>query len=72
VPFAKSLRMTIEHGRSGPNDDRQPLRNHYSSVGYYYVDHPEGDGASLPPHADRIPKLLPLPEAAHAAATNVK
>ena len=32
VPFTKSLRLTIEHGRSGPNDDRKPLRNHYSSV----------------------------------------
>jgi hypothetical protein len=68
VPFTKSLRVTIEHGRSGPNDDRQPLRNHYSSVGYYYVDHPEGDGASLPAHTERIPKLLPLPEAAAAGA----
>jgi hypothetical protein len=68
VPFTKSLRVTIEHGRSGPNDDRQPLRNHYSSVGYYYVDHAEGDGASLPPHAERIPKLLPPPETATAGA----
>ncbi len=68
MPFTKSLRMTIEHGRSGPNDDRQPLRNNYASVGYYYVDHPEGDGPTLPPLAERIPKLLPLPEAAAAGA----
>ncbi|HEY2147151.1 MAG TPA: glycoside hydrolase family 172 protein, partial [Pirellulales bacterium] len=61
VPFTKSLRMTIEHGRNGPNDDRQPLRNHYSSVGYYYLDRTGGDGPAIPPLSERIPKLLPLP-----------
>jgi len=68
VPFTKSLKMTIEHGRSGPNDDRIPLRNHYSSVAYYYVDKPEGDAPPLPPVAERIPALLPLPEPAAAPA----
>ncbi len=63
VPFTKSLRFTIEHGRNGPDDDRHPLRNNYSSVAYYYVDHPEGDGPALPPYAERIPHLLPLPTA---------
>jgi hypothetical protein len=63
VPFTKSLRLTIEHGRSGPNDDRTPLRNHYSSLAYYYLDHPEGDGPELPAYKDRVPELLPLPVA---------
>jgi hypothetical protein len=62
VPFTKSLRFTLEHGRSGPDDDRRPLRNHYASVAYYYVDHAEGDGPALPPYKERVPHLLPLPE----------
>jgi hypothetical protein len=62
VPFVKSLRFTIEHGSSGPNNDRKPLRNHYASVAYYYLDHPEGDGPELPALAERIAHLLPLPE----------
>ncbi|HEV2970554.1 MAG TPA: glycoside hydrolase family 172 protein [Pirellulales bacterium] len=70
VPFTKSLRVTIEHGRSGPNDDRQPLRNHYASVAYYYLDRAEGEGAPLPPHSQRIPKLLPLPEAPRVGSSN--
>ena len=61
MPFTKSLRLTIEHGRSGPNDDRLPLRNHYSSVAYYYLDKSEGDGPALPGCKDRVPELLPLP-----------
>ena len=72
VPFTKSLRVTIEHGRHGPEDDREPLRNHYSSVGYYYVDHAEGDGAAIPPLAQRIPKLLPLPEGSRDGAAKPK
>lgn len=63
VPFKSSLRVAIEHGSSGPNDDRKPLRNHYSSIAYYYLDKPEGDGEPLPPYAQRIPQLLPLPQA---------
>jgi hypothetical protein len=63
VPFTKSLRLTIEHGRNGPNDDRTPLRNHYSSLAYYYVDHSEGEGPALPILKDRVPELLPLPVA---------
>jgi hypothetical protein len=64
VPFKQSLKFTIEHGRHGPDDDRQPLRNHYSSIGFYYVDHPEGEGHALPPYKDRVPQLLPLPATA--------
>ena len=62
VPFTKSLRMTIEHGRNGPEDDRKPLRNHYASVAYYYLDAAAGDGPALPPYKDRVPELLPLPD----------
>ncbi len=63
VPFTKSLRMTIEHGRSGPNDDRTPLRNHYASVAYYYLDRAEGDGPALPSYPERVAHLSALPEA---------
>jgi hypothetical protein len=61
VPFKQSLRFTIEHGRSGPDDDRVPLRNNYSTVAYYYLDHAEGEGPDLPPYQERVPRLLPLP-----------
>jgi hypothetical protein len=60
VPFRKSLRFTIEHGRHGPDDDRSPLRNHYSSVAFYYLDKPAGDGPELPLYKARVPTLLPL------------
>jgi hypothetical protein len=63
VPFKQSLRFTIEHGRHGPDDDRSPLRNHYSTVAYYYLNRPEGDGHTLPPYKERIPQMLPLPQA---------
>jgi hypothetical protein len=62
VPFTKSLLFTLEHGRAGWDEDRSPLRNHYTTLGLYYVDHPEGDGPRLSPLKDRIPQLLPLPE----------
>ncbi len=61
VPFKQSLRMLIEHGSSGSNQDRKPLRNHYSSVAYYYLDKAEGDGPALPAYKGRVPQLLPLP-----------
>jgi hypothetical protein len=64
VPFKKSLRFVIEHGRHGWDNDREPLRNHYSSVAYYYLDSPEGDGPTLPPYAERVPHLLELPKTA--------
>jgi hypothetical protein len=64
VPFTKSLTLTIEHGRHGPDDDRQPLRNHYSSIAYYYLDSPEGDGPAVPSYKERVPQLLPLPQSA--------
>ena len=41
-------KYTLEHGRAGFDRDRKPFTNHYTSLGYYYVDHPESD---LPPIA---------------------
>jgi hypothetical protein len=63
VPFTQSLRFAIEHGRHGSDNDRGPLRNHYASVAYYYLDRPEGAGPALPPYRERVPHLLPLPAA---------
>lgn len=63
VTFTTSLLFTLEHGRGGWDEDRTPLRNHYTTLGMYYVDHPEGDGPRIPAYKDRIPQLLPLPEA---------
>jgi hypothetical protein len=64
VPFTNSLRFVIEHGRHGSDNDREPLRNHYSSVAYYYLDRAEGDGPPLPSYQERIPSLIRLPERA--------
>ena len=61
VAFAKSLLFTLEHGRGGWDEDRQPLRNNYTTLGLYYVDHAEGDGPRVGPYSTRIPLLLPLP-----------
>jgi hypothetical protein len=61
VPFSKSLLFTLEHGRAGGDEDRTPLRNHYTTVGFYYVDHPQGDGPRIGPLKERIPQLLQLP-----------
>jgi hypothetical protein len=72
VPFTQSLRFTIEHGRSGPDDDRTPLRNHYASVAYYYLDQAEGDGPPLPPCKERVPHLLPLPGAKASRSADVR
>jgi len=64
VPFTKSLRFVIGHGRNGSDNDRLPWRNHYSSVAYYYLDSPEGDAPPLPAYHQRIPVLLGQPERA--------
>lgn len=58
VPFTKSLLFTMEHGRAGWDEDRQPLRNHYSILGMYYLDNPEGEGPALNPYPMRTPSLL--------------
>lgn len=60
VPFTKSLLFTLEHGRQGYDKDRRPFTNHYSTLGLYYVDHPEGDGPSINPYPQRVPVLIPL------------
>lgn len=61
VPFTTSLQFNIEHGRNGSDDERSPLLNNYSTVAYYYVDHPGGEGPALPPCEQRKSQLLPLP-----------
>ncbi|HLK58582.1 MAG TPA: glycoside hydrolase family 172 protein [Chthonomonadaceae bacterium] len=61
IPFQKSLLFTLEHGKRGGDRDRKPFTNHYTTVGYYYIDHPEGDGPILPDYKSRVPTLIPLP-----------
>jgi hypothetical protein len=61
VPFTKSLLFTLEHGRAGWDQNRTPFTNHYTILGLYYIDHPEGDGPKIPPYKDRIPTMIPLP-----------
>jgi len=58
VPFTKSLSFTLEHGRGGYDEDRKPFRNHYTTLGLYYVDHPEADMPAIPPYAKRVPTLI--------------
>jgi hypothetical protein len=58
VPFTKSLLFQLEHGSWGGNEDRTPYRNHYTTVGLYYLDNPEGEGPALAPYAERVPQLL--------------
>ncbi len=66
VPFSKSLLFTLEHGRGGWDEDRTPLRNHYTTLGLYYVNHPEQDGGPIGPYKSRVPTLLPLPDGGKA------
>jgi len=61
VAFTKSLLFTLEHGRGGWDEDRQPFRNSYTTLGLYYVDHPERDGPAINAYKDRVPSLLPTP-----------
>jgi len=61
VPFTKSLLFTLEHGRGGWDEDRKPFTNHYTTVGLYYIDHPEQDGSPIGPYKSRVPTLIPLP-----------
>ena len=58
VAFTKSLRFDLEHGSNGVNEDRKPYTNNYTTVGFFYLDNPEGDGPPLRPYAERVPKLL--------------
>lgn len=61
VVFQKSLLFQLQQGSWGNNEDRKPLTNSYTTVGLYYIDHPQQDGAPIPPLSDRIPQLLPIP-----------
>jgi Protein of unknown function (DUF2961) len=62
VPFKQSLLFTLEHGRSGFDEDRKPFTNHYTTLGYYYLDNPEGEGPAIPNYQDRVPVLIPEPK----------
>jgi hypothetical protein len=55
IPFAKSIRVDIEHGH---NNDRS---DHYSSVAYWYQTEPHGEQPALPKVEARLPKP-PLPK----------
>lgn len=57
VPFTKSLLFTLEHGRAGYDEARNPYTNNYTTLGLYYVDHAEGDGPRIAPYKERVPKL---------------
>ena len=59
MPFKQSMLFTLEHGRSGFDEDRKPFTNHYTTLAYYYLDNPEGEGPAIPPYADRVPSLIP-------------
>lgn len=61
VVFSSSLLFQLEHGSGGGNEDRKPFTNNYTTVGLYYVDHPQADIPAINRLADRIPTLIPLP-----------
>jgi hypothetical protein len=61
VVFTTSLLMELEHGSGGGNEDRRPFTNNYTTVGLYYVDHPQADMPAINHLSDRIPTLIPLP-----------
>ena len=61
IPFKESLVFTLQHGKQGFDRDRKPFTNHYTTVGYYYVDHAEGDTPTIPAYKDRVSTLIPLP-----------
>ena len=63
MPFTKSLLFTLEHGRQGFDKDRKPFTNHYTTVGYYYVDHPRGQHFGIPAYSARVPVLIQPPAA---------
>ena len=51
VAPVEEILFTLEHGRQGFDEDRKPFTNHYTTVGYFYLDSPEGDSPPLPPHS---------------------
>ncbi len=51
IPFAKSLKATIEHGHANVRSDN------YFSVAYWYQTEPHAVFPPLPPVEDRLPKI---------------
>jgi hypothetical protein len=51
IPFAKSLRATIEHGHANHRSDN------YYSVAYWYQTEPHAAFPALPPLEQRIPRI---------------
>ncbi len=54
IPFAKSIRATIEHGHANHRSDN------YYSVAYWYQTEPHAAFPPLPVVESRIPKLQPV------------
>jgi len=61
IPFAKSLRATIEHGHANVRSDN------YFSVAYWYQTEPHAAPPPLPPVEARIPRLYPVGGPGNAA-----
>jgi hypothetical protein len=54
IPFAKSMKATIEHGHANHRSDN------YYSVAYWYQTEPHKPFPPLPPVDERIPMLQPV------------
>jgi hypothetical protein len=54
IPFAKSLRATIEHGHANARSDN------YFSVAYWYQTEPHAEFPALPAFEGRLPRLHPV------------
>jgi len=53
IPFAKSLKATIEHGHANHRSDN------FYSVAYWYQSEPHAPFPALPALGDRLPKVRP-------------
>jgi hypothetical protein len=53
VPFAKSIRVTMEHGHANHRSDN------WFTVAYWYQAEPHGKFPVLPPVEQRIPRIYP-------------
>ncbi|HTZ32948.1 MAG TPA: glycoside hydrolase family 172 protein [Methylomirabilota bacterium] len=53
IPFAKSIRATIEHGHANTRSDN------YYSVAYWYQTEPHAPFPALPAVEERLPRLYP-------------
>jgi len=54
IPFAKSLKATIEHGHANHRSDNM------FSVAYWYQTEPHAAFPPLPPMQDRLPRIHPV------------